>query len=819
MERQTYRLTLDLRQTNSQAEIRATVGDSGRSIIASLTDGASPFSLDGGSAVFKALKPDGNRLYNNCTVDGNKVTYDITEETVSCTGTTVCELDLYDGANKWIASPRFSLTVEESVYNDSLVVQSASEYTKLKDALVAVENLNIEAERVNTGTTGVKVTVTDKDGNENTTLVRDGDKGEIGVGIISVSLAKTDGLKKTYRVYLSDGQTYDFVVTDGAQGATGPQGPQGDTGSQGPKGETGDTGPQGIQGNTGPQGQQGPKGETGTSITGAAINASGHLIVTLSDGSNADAGELPSAVESVNGKTGTVTLDAADVGAATTDEIETFSAMSTLDGMFSVDKGGIFAEEINTAVDISTKQPVYVCVAATGGGGLSEGSTLTATATWTMGDTSTTKSVTGMLLNRWYKIEHPMSGMTVTLSNVNIKTDTGYMMSSAMTVGIKYARLPGTEYADTVAGALACDGLLEQKIKSIGTTETVEIFNEKIYGNSYIYLQSSTALSSAQSLTFAPIQGAIKGNGTNIQLNRWYKVEATTSYQLNGISLVLDSGTLSGVTAIIRYDKATAVKPVSWTTVQQIVRLGLAPAVFKIGDQLVCDHVSFGRLVWDIIGIDHDTPADTNYTHSLTVQLHDCLNLNFQFDAAEPENPDSNRVSYGSNNWSESGLRQWLNSNGAAGAWWTAQTEYDVQPNYATLVSGFMAGLDADTQSAIGEVTKFTAKNTVTDGDGVSSTKEKFFLLSYTEVYGGKNGTVTEGSPYDYYENGSELSAAGKAADANRIKQKGGTEQYWWLRSPVFSRSDLVCFVLKTGVIGNNGASGTGGVAPACCIF
>ena len=45
----------------------------------------------------------------------------------------------------------------------------------------------------------------------------------------------------------------------------------------------------------------------------------------------------------------------------------------------------------------------------------------------------------------------------------------------------------------------------------------------------------------------------------------------------------------------------------SWDTVQHIVRAGLAPRVFQIGDQFeaLYDGVP---VLWNIIGIDHDTP-------------------------------------------------------------------------------------------------------------------------------------------------------------------------------------------------------------------
>lgn len=256
----------------------------------------------------------------------------------------------------------------------------------------------------------------------------------------------------------------------------------------------------------------------------------------------------------------------------------------------------------------------------------------------------------------------------------------------------------------------------------------------------------------------------------------------------------------------------------SWSVVQQLVRLGIASKVFSIGDQLVCNHSKYGKLTWDIIGIDHDTPANSEYTHSLTIQLHDCL-VGHQFDAPESTNPDSNRAPFGSNNWVESGIRQWLNSDGAAGTWWTAKTEYDVKPSYASSEAGFMAGLDEDFLSTVGEVTKITARNTVTDGGESDTTTEKFFLLSKTEIYGGLENSIAEGVAYPYYADNSSLSAEGAGADTNRIKYRDGSATFWWLRSPDTSTSNSVRNMYTTGHVSGGSANGSHGVAPACCII
>ena len=77
-----------------------------------------------------------------------------------------------------------------------------------------------------------------------------------------------------------------------------------------------------------------------------------------------------------------------------------------------------------------------------------------------------------------------------------------------------------------------------------------------------------------------------------------------------------------------------ALKPTSWAEIQALVRAGLHKNVFAIGDQLVCSKGE-GTLTWDIIGIDHDTPSDSQFTHSLTLQTHDCLANSIVFDAPE----------------------------------------------------------------------------------------------------------------------------------------------------------------------------------------
>lgn len=73
--------------------------------------------------------------------------------------------------------------------------------------------------------------------------------------------------------------------------------------------------------------------------------------------------------------------------------------------------------------------------------------------------------------------------------------------------------------------------------------------------------------------------------------------------------------------------------PESWSGVQSLIRAGWAQKVFAIGDQLECNHKTYGKLVWDVIGFDMDAMSVKD--HSMTLQLHSLINETLTFDAAE----------------------------------------------------------------------------------------------------------------------------------------------------------------------------------------
>lgn len=92
-------------------------------------------------------------------------------------------------------------------------------------------------------------------------------------------------------------------------------------------------------------------------------------------------------------------------------------------------------------------------------------------------------------------------------------------------------------------------------------------------------------------------------------------------------------------------------------------------------------------------------------------------------------------VGYGDNRWYKSAYRQYLNSDLPAKQWWTPQDEWDMKPDQADTVPGFLAGFSDDFKAALTRVKVVTYGNTVTDDGSAVVTYDKIFLPSLEEIY------------------------------------------------------------------------------------
>ena len=159
-------------------------------------------------------------------------------------------------------------------------------------------------------------------------------------------------------------------------------------------------------------------------------------------------------------------------------------------------------------------------------------------------------------------------------------------------------------------------------------------------------------------------------------------------------------------------------------------------------------------IVWKIADKNHaGYPAN-----SVTLITERIISLKC-FDAKESGNSDSNRKSYGNNRWIYANIRQWLNSQAAAGQWYSAQHGQDAPPSNANVwdnyneyqqEAGFLAGFSANFLAALLTTTHTVGKAQV-DGGGTESCTDKIFLATCTEV--GLSGDVTAGSKLAIFSN------------------------------------------------------------------
>lgn len=226
--------------------------------------------------------------------------------------------------------------------------------------------------------------------------------------------------------------------------------------------------------------------------------------------------------------------------------------------------------------------------------------------------------------------------------------------------------------------------------------------------------------------------------------------------------------------------------------------------------------------------------ADKNHSgypsNSVTL-ITEKIIQNMASDAKEPSNSNSDRKNYGNNRHIYSNLLQWLNSNAAAGAWYSAKHSADQAPttknthvtyNPYTSWAGFLAMLDPKFVAELMETTLTVVKSS-TDGGSYETFKAKMFLASTTEVGLANENNIAEGSLLALFSNDASRVAYPTAQCVNNAD--GYTNSgfatskgwYWWLRTPYSSSASYVRHVYSDGSLVDNYAYyGSFGVRPLC---
>ena len=310
----------------------------------------------------------------------------------------------------------------------------------------------------------------------------------------------------------------------------------------------------------------------------------------------------------------------------------------------------------------------------------------------------------------------------------------------------------------------------------------------------------------------------------------------------------------------------------TWDTVQLNVKAGLAPTMYAVGTEMVCNYVKDGttyqfpwvvadndrEVTWqdgtkhpgmvlqakfatlESVQFDHaedtvvavaETTALANwYYWGLTGSTYTALNLTEGATVPHGSYDSIHRcpinsldvLRYGYNRYRDSAYRQWLNSDAAKGNWWEAKHTGDIAPDQANTLDGFMRGLDDDFLAVINPVKIQVAANTVTDGGATDVMYDKFFLPSIEEMYGSPQAADIEGPYFPYWKTKTGLNSPSNSANDGRkiyALESQSSAQSCRLRSARRGTSSNVWNVNTSGEVNDGyGAYGSYRCAPACVI-
>lgn len=193
-----YPIAVDLYSVYPLPVMPAQQANVGRGAIVTLMANSAALVIEDESVFIYVKKPDGTKVYADCTVDGNQIQIDFTQQMLLVPGTLEVELQMIDSSGDNITTPIFLIQNQRSNI-DYKGITSSDEFQALVTALAEVEELKKN---------GLK-----------------GDPGEaatITVGKVTASEPGSD--PKVNNSGTEQNAVLDFVIPRGIQGPQGPPG-------------------------------------------------------------------------------------------------------------------------------------------------------------------------------------------------------------------------------------------------------------------------------------------------------------------------------------------------------------------------------------------------------------------------------------------------------------------------------------------------------------------------------------------------------------------------------------------------------------------
>ena len=116
-----YRITLDMHDVASQVQIAVKQYDTARSLYITLMENGKPFQIsEGCRAILSIASPESTVVVDDCEIrmKDSVIIYEFNNLTARSLGINECELKLYDLENDLLTSPKFTILVNENIFND-----------------------------------------------------------------------------------------------------------------------------------------------------------------------------------------------------------------------------------------------------------------------------------------------------------------------------------------------------------------------------------------------------------------------------------------------------------------------------------------------------------------------------------------------------------------------------------------------------------------------------------------------------------------------------------------------------------------------------
>ena len=291
-----------------------------------------------------------------------------------------------------------------------------------------------------------------------------------------------------------------------------------------------------------------------------------------------------------------------------------------------------------------------------------------------------------------------------------------------------------------------------------------------------------------------------------------YTIVATKNGQTTSGSVNVVSGTTSY--ALTLSFVSSTLNNNEWSVIKSVSDAGQGANYWSIGDRkAVTLNGTVGKLSLSnvttyafIIGFNHN--ASVEGANRIHFQLAKTA-LTGGKDVCFCDNKYNSQVS-------ATGYFSMNSSRTNSGGWASSQMRTNICGTSLSSYSGtIIAVIPAELRAVLKSVTKYTNNTGYSSAaSAVTATTDYFFLLSEYEVFGTINqGNTNESSKqaqYSYYSAGNSKVKYNHKATSTAV--------YWWLRSPLASRSSRFVDVNTDGTVYDDDANYSLGFAPGFCV-